>query len=288
MLLADVIERAPVGLALLDRSLHVHQANNAFAKMATESGAMRVGQALASSAAQVEGHLRGRVHRALAERFRFKDTDADDAFELSVDDKKRYVKADVFPVTLVTEAGTESPGVGVVLSDTTRQRQSALELELARDEAEAANRAKSAFIANMSHELRTPLTAVLGYCELIEEDLRDLGQEALLSDLNKINVNARHLLGLINDVLDLSKIEAQKMDVHAIDFTVGSLLHEVEAATGGLLAKNENALALEADAPDTVMTTDDLKVKQILLNLIGNAAKSVSYTHLTLPTSDLV
>ena len=107
-------------------------------------------------------------------------TDADDAFELSVGDKKRYVKADVFPVTLVTEAGTESPGVGVVLSDTTRQRQSALELELARDEAEAANRAKSAFIANMSHELRTPLTAVLGYCELIEEDLRDLGQDCLL------------------------------------------------------------------------------------------------------------
>ena len=281
MLLADVIERAPVGLALLDRSLHVHQANNAFAKMATESGAMRVGQALASSAAQVEGHLRGRVHRALAERFRFKDTDADDAFELSVGDKKRYVKADVFPVTLVTEAGTESPGVGVVLSDTTRQRQSALELELARDEAEAANRAKSAFIANMSHELRTPLTAVLGYCELIEEDLRDLGQEALLSDLNKINVNARHLLGLINDVLDLSKIEAQKMDVHAIDFTVGSLLHEVEAATGGLLAKNENALALEADAPDTVMTTDDLKVKQILLNLIGNAAKFTTQGRIT-------
>ena len=95
MLLADVIERAPVGLALLDRSLHVHQANNAFAKMATESGAMRVGQALASSAAQVEGHLRGRVHRALAERFRFKDTDADDAFELSVGDINGDRTADI-------------------------------------------------------------------------------------------------------------------------------------------------------------------------------------------------
>ena len=125
----------------------------------------------------------------------------------------------------------------------------------------------------MSHELRTPLTAVLGYCELIEEDLRDLGQEAILADVSKINFNARHLLGLINDVLDLSKIEAQKMDVHAIEFTVGAMLVELEAATGSLIAKNNNTLSLTAEAPDTVMMTDDLKVKQVLLNLIGNAAK---------------
>ncbi|HCK82584.1 MAG TPA: response regulator [Candidatus Competibacter sp.] len=287
ILLADVIERAPVGLALLDRSLHISQANKAFATMATESGVMRAGQALAATAVQTESRLRARIHGALAERFRFKDVDSDEAYELSVEDKKRYVKADVFPLTLVSEAGTESPGVGVVLADITRQRESARELELARDDAESANRAKSAFIANMSHELRTPLTAVLGYCELIEEDLRDLGQEALLSDLNKINVNARHLLGLINDVLDLSKIEAQKMDVHAIDFTVGSLLHEVEAATGGLLAKNENTLALVAEEPDTVMATDDLKVKQILLNLIGNAAKFTTKGQITVRAAQI-
>ncbi|MBK8509368.1 MAG: response regulator [Candidatus Competibacteraceae bacterium] len=286
-LLADVIERAPVGLALLDRNLHINQANNAFAKMAAESGAMRTGQALAATASQLDNHLRPRIHGALAERFRFQDANADQAFELSVGDKSRHVRADVFPVTLVTEAGTESPGVGIVLNDVTRQRQAALELETARDEAESANRAKSAFIANMSHELRTPLTAVLGYCELIEEDLRDLGEEALLADLNKINLNARHLLGLINDVLDLSKIEAQKMDVHAIEFTLGSLLHEVEAATGGLLAKNDNTLTLTAEAPDTVMATDDLKIKQILLNLIGNAAKFTTQGQITVHAAQI-
>lgn len=272
-LLADVIERAPVGLALLDRNLYINQANKAFAKMVTEKGVMRAGEALTSSAAQIEAQLHQRLQSAIVSRVRFKDTGADDTLDLLIDGKSRYIKADVFPVTLVSEAGTESPGAGIVLNDVTHQRESALELEMARDAAEAANRAKSTFLANMSHELRTPLTAVLGYCELIEEDLRDLGQEAILADLNKINVNARHLLVLINDVLDLSKIEAQKMEVHTVEFTVGTLLEELEATTGSLVAKNNNVLALTTDAPDTVMVTDDVKVKQILFNLIGNAAK---------------
>jgi signal transduction histidine kinase/DNA-binding response OmpR family regulator len=272
-LLADIIERAPVGLALLDRHLKINQANKTFAQMVTESGTMRADQALATFAPQTESHLRQRLQSAIISRFRFKDTGAEDSFDVTIADKQRYFKADIFPVTLVAEAGTESPGVGVVLNDRTRQREAALELETARDAAEAANRAKSAFIANMSHELRTPLTAVLGYCELIEEDLIDLGQDALLADLQKINSNARHLLGLINDVLDLSKIEAQKMDVHAIEFTLSAMLEELDAATGSLIAKNNNTLALTADAPDTHLVTDDLKVKQMLLNLIGNAAK---------------
>lgn len=272
-LMADVIERAPVGLALLDKDLHISQANKAFAKMVTENGSMKAGQALVTAAPQIEGYLRPRIQRAVTERFRFKDEGAEQTLDLAFDDKASYLKADVFPVTLIGDEGAQSPGVGVVLNDVTRQRASERELEIARDAAESANRAKSTFIANMSHELRTPLTAVLGYCELIEEDLRDLGQEAILADLNKINSNARHLLGLINDVLDLSKIEAQKMDVHAIEFTLGTLLAELEAATGSLIAKNNNTLSLSADAPDTVLMTDDLKVKQILLNLIGNAAK---------------
>lgn len=275
-LLADVIERAPIGLALLDRHLKINQANKTFARMVTESGTMRADQALAAFAPQTESHLRQRLQGAIATRFRFKDTATEDTLDVTIADKLRSFKADVFPVTLVSEAGTESPGVGVVLNDMTRQREAALELEAARDAAEAANRAKSAFIANMSHELRTPLTAVLGYCELLEEDLLDLGQEALLADLQKINSNARHLLGLINDVLDLSKIEAQKMDVHAIEFTVSTMLTELEAATGSLIAKNNNTLTLTADDPDTQLVTDDLKVKQMLLNLIGNAAKFTS------------
>lgn len=272
-LLADVIERAPTGLALLDRNLRINQANKAFAKMVTENGAMRAGGILAASAPQAEAHLRQRLQEAVAAGRRFKDVGAEETLDLTIGDEQRYLKADVFPVTLVSDEGATSPGVGIVLNDVTHQREWEMELEVARDAAESANRAKSTFIANMSHELRTPLTAVLGYCELIEEDLRDLGQEAILADLNKINSNARHLLELINDVLDLSKIEAQKMEVHPVEFTIGNLLAEVEAATGSLAAKNQNTLSLVADAPDTVMVTDDLKLKQILLNLIGNAAK---------------
>ena len=286
-LLANVIERAPVGLVLLDKYFHINQANKSFARMVTEKGTMRAGEALKASGAQIEDLLRPRAERALQERFRFKDTQADETLELSIGDEPRYFKADVFPITLTTEAGTPSAGVGVVLNDFTRQRQAERELEIARDAAESANRAKSAFIANMSHELRTPLTAVLGYCELIEEDLRDLGQEGLLTDINKINSNARHLLGLINDVLDLSKIEAQKMDVHAIEFTVGKLLEEVEAATGSLIAKNNNSLSLIADAPDTTMLSDDLKIKQVLLNLIGNAAKFTTEGKITVHASQI-
>ena len=272
-LLADVIERAPVGLALLDQHLQIHQANNAFAKMAAENGKLRAGSRLASVAPQIDKSLRQRISSAIAIRRRFEDTEAENLIDVLIDDKQLYFKASVFPATLVDDTGAESPGVGIVLNDMSRQRQSVLELELARDAAESANRAKSTFIANMSHELRTPLTAVLGYCELIEEDLSDLGQESILTDVNKINSNARHLLGLINDVLDLSKIEAQKMDVHAVEFTVGAMLEELEAATGSLIAKNNNTLSLTADALDTVLVTDGLKVKQILLNLIGNAAK---------------
>ena len=286
-LLADVIERAPVGLALLDKNLRINQANNAFAQMVTEKGTMRAGQALTVSAAQVEGQLHERIRRALAARSRFKDSGVDETLDLTIGDQARHLKANVFPVTLISETGVENPGAGVVLTDMTRQREAAAELEMARDAAEAANRAKSTFIANMSHELRTPLTAVLGYCELIEEDLRDLGQESILTDLNKINSNARHLLGLINDVLDLSKIEAQKMDVHAIEFTIGSMLAELEAATGSLITKNNNALELIADAPDTVMMTDDLKVKQVLLNLIGNAAKFTTQGKITVHAAQI-
>lgn len=272
-LLANVIERAPVGLALLDRSLRINQANKTFARMVTEIGEMRAGDLLTTTAPQIDRHLHERVVSATTARFHFKDEGADQTLDIMLGDQRRYLKADVFPVTLVSETGAESAGAGLVLMDMTRQRESEMELEVARDAAEAANRAKSTFIANMSHELRTPLTAVLGYCELIEEDLIDMGQDALLADLNKINSNARHLLGLINDVLDLSKIEAQKMDVHAVEFTVGSLLKELEAATGSLIAKNNNTLSLTAEAPDTLMVSDDLKIKQMLLNLIGNAAK---------------
>jgi PAS domain S-box-containing protein len=284
-LLTDVLDRAPVGLALIDQNNAIQQQNPAFARLMGRSASALVGAPMAAVVPELHQLISPRMTEALAFRRIPAQGDEDKPFEIDTPEGTKYFKAEVFPVTLVDNEGRHTAGAGLVLSDLTRQREGELLLEQARDEAQSANRAKSAFIANMSHELRTPLTAVLGYCELIEEELRDKGEEAILSDLNKIGVNARHLLGLINDVLDLSKVEAQKMDVHAVDFTVATLLDEVEAATGSLMMRNNNRLALAAADRNHVLSTDDLKVKQILLNLIGNAAKFTRDGEITLSVS---
>jgi PAS domain S-box-containing protein len=274
VLVSDVIERAPVGLALLDDTSRITVLNTTFAQMIGQTPEALAGTTLETAAPDIASHVADRVNLALKGR-RAHQSDVD-MVEFETATKTRYFKAEVFPINLVSADGEEGRGAGIVLNDLTRQREWEIDLEEAKDAAEQANHAKSVFIANMSHELRTPLTAVLGYCELIEDDLQDIGNKTVLEDLHKINVNARHLLGLINDVLDLSKIEAQKMEVHPVTFKLGTLLLDVEAATGSLASKNNNVLELSADDSETVLTTDDLKVKQVLLNLIGNAAKFTS------------
>lgn len=158
-------------------------------------------------------------------------------------------------------------------ADVTERKEAEIELEAARDAAESANRAKSVFLANMSHELRTPLSAVIGYSEMMEEELEDLGQAALLSDLGKVKSNARHLLSLINDVLDLSKIEANRMDVFAENVAVTGLVDDVAAAVEGLVTKRNNTLTLTRAADLGTMRTDVVKLRQCLFNLLSNAAK---------------
>lgn len=271
-MLTEVMERAPVGVALLDRDHRVTLMNATFARMA---GATKhsVGLSLSSVAHGLGDNLEAKLKQALAQDQHVNEQNADSVFDVERNGATQTFKADAFPLRITSDDGREEPGVGIVLTDMTYQRQWELELEDAKDEAEQANRAKSAFIANMSHELRTPLTAVLGYCELIEEDLRDLGQQSILSDLNKININARHLLSLINDVLDLSKIEAQKMDVHVVEIKLDVLLSDLQAATDSLIGKNNNTLLIDVKTKDRSLHTDDLKVKQILLNLLSNAAK---------------
>ncbi len=143
----------------------------------------------------------------------------------------------------------------------------------ARDEAESASRTKSAFLANMSHELRTPLNAILGYGEMLVEELQESGQTALLPDLHKIQSAGRHLLKLINDVLDLSRIEAGKMTTFVETFRIGALLDEVAATARPIFAKNENTLVVEAADDLGEMRSDLQKVRQTLLNLLANATK---------------
>lgn len=158
-------------------------------------------------------------------------------------------------------------------TDVTRQRAAEQELSAARDAAEEANRAKSQFIANMSHELRTPLTAVIGYAEMLEEEVEDVGADSLLPDLRKINQNARHLLNLINNVLDLSKIEAERMDVHVEPFSVSDIAEEVASSVQSLMEKKANTLVLELEGDLGEMASDDTKLRQCLLNLLSNASK---------------
>ena len=168
--------------------------------------------------------------------------------------------------------GTIREWVGVH-ADVTARHQYETALREARDAAEGANRAKSAFLANMSHELRTPLSAVIGYAEMLEEDAEDAGEEALIGDLGKIKSNAQHLLGLINDVLDLSKVEAERMDVYAEDVVVEAFTRDAAGTVEALVAKKGNRFALDL-APDLgEMRTDAVKLRQCLFNLLGNAAK---------------
>ncbi len=145
--------------------------------------------------------------------------------------------------------------------------------EAAREAAEEHSRAKSRFLANMSHELRTPLSAVIGYSEMLEEEAEELGQESLLKDLGKIKSNAKHLLGLINDVLDLSKVEAEKMDIYPQDIDVAAFATDAAGTVEALVAKKGNTLSLDVSPDVGHARTDAVKLRQCLFNLLSNAAK---------------
>jgi PAS domain S-box-containing protein len=156
------------------------------------------------------------------------------------------------------------------------------ELVAAVDASEDASRAKSAFLANMSHELRTPLNAVIGYSEMLTEEARDRGLEVLLPDLDKIHSAGKHLLRLINDILDLSKIEAGKMEMFAEVFDVNALVHEVSGTIRPLAERRGNVLAFRCGEDALRMRADQTRVRQVLLNLMSNAAKFTENGRVTL------
>ncbi len=147
------------------------------------------------------------------------------------------------------------------------------DLALARDQAIEASRAKSQFLANMSHELRTPLNAIIGYSEMLQEEAEDLDQPDLIPDLAKIQTAGRQLLGLINDILDLSKIEAGKMTLYPESFDIATMVQEVVTTIQPLVDRKANRLLVHCPDDLGLMDADLTKVRQSLFNLLSNATK---------------
>ena len=167
--------------------------------------------------------------------------------------------------------------LGCHLGEFIHRLQTAQELMQAKNEAESASRSKSQFLANMSHELRTPLNAIIGYSELLQEDAKEEGlNSSMVSDLDKVQNAGKHLLGLINDILDLSKIEAGRMQLYLEHFEVRSLMTLITPTIDIQMQANHNQLEINISSEVSNMYADVMKVRQSLLNLLSNAAK---FTH---------
>lgn len=160
--------------------------------------------------------------------------------------------------------------------------QKSKELSEAKENAEASSHAKSQFLANMSHELRTPLNAIIGYSEMLTEEAQDQGHQNYVQDLQRIRNSGKHLLSLINEILDLSKIEAGKMDLFIESFELESFLKSVVDSLAPVVATNKNQLLLQFGQHGIVMHTDQTKLRQVLLNLLSNACKFTNQGTITL------
>jgi adenylate cyclase len=192
----------------------------------------------------------------------------------------------------VSERHTEDRGIAAVFTDITELKDRELELGQlvdrlaeAREAADKANRTKSTFLANMSHELRTPLNAIIGYSEMLLEDATDRGDTASAGDLEKIQAAGKHLLGLINDILDLSKIEAGRMEIYLEQVSLPRLVDEVKTIIEPMMTKNANKLAIDYPPDIGALQTDLTKLKQSIINLLSNAAKFTKAGTVTLRLS---
>ena len=173
----------------------------------------------------------------------------------------------------VTQRKTDDGGTVVVYTDITELKRRQIELEQARKEAEAANRTKSQFLANMSHELRTPLNAIIGIAEILHEEAQEERDKTFSEPVGRIVRAGKHLLMLINDILDLSKIEAGKLDLYPEEIDVVTLVGELAKTTQSIADRNSNQLIIDCPADIGVLKADLTRVRQVLLNLLSNACK---------------
>ncbi len=197
--------------------------------------------------------------------------------QLNIDDVEIEIDDRVFLWTFSPVPGQKL--VHAFATEITRRKQAeqiAHSAQIDKMRAEAANEAKSRFLANVSHELRTPLNAIIGYSEMLEEDAAEGGEPQTESDANRIQIAAKHLLHLINEILDLSKIEAGKMDIYYEPFEINQVIQDIITTIEPAIKRNNNTLTVACDENIGFMVCDLIKLRQMLFNLLSNAAK---FTH---------
>ncbi len=267
----DVVDTVREPLLILDSSLRVHSANGAFYQtfhVSAEETENQLIYELGNGQWDIPD-LRTLLEDIVPTSSVFND------FELEHDFPVIGRRVMLLNARKLRE-GSHAELLVLAMEDVTERRRAEAEVATAKEVAETANRTKSLFLANMSHELRTPLNAILGFSEMLQEESIERGLQDFSADLQKISTAGKHLLGLINDILDLSKIEAGKMDLHLEGFDISSLIAEVASTIEMQVSKNGNTLELTC-APDVGFMRADLsKVRQGLFNLISNAAK---FTH---------
>ncbi|MDT8369244.1 MAG: response regulator [Longimicrobiales bacterium] len=257
----SIMQNSPVAIVALDMEENIVSTNPAFTRLYGYEGDEVIGKNLdslitseemQSEAREYTRKARHGVTHALAQRCR-----------------KDGTLVDVEILAVNVEVEGEQVGMMALYHDIT-------ELMETRRAAEEANHSKSQFLANMSHELRTPLNAVLGYSEMLAEEAEEDGNDSYLPDIEKIHAAGKHLLNLINDVLDLSKIEAGRMELFLEEIEVGVLIEEVTTTVKPLIDKNDNRLEVILDDAVGSIHVDVTRVRQSLLNLLSNAGK---FTH---------
>ena len=215
--------------------------------------------------------------RFLAKRGEYGDVDADAQLrKLTAEAGRHYSFERTRPNGTVLEIKHNPlPGGGMVIiyTDITERKRYEEALTAARDQAEAMSRTKSSFLANMSHELRTPLNAIIGLTEMLVSNAARFGTDKALEPLRRVNRAGTHLLGLINQVLDLSKIEAGKLELNLESVSIAPLIEEVVGTARSLAEQNKNRLSVECPRDLPPIEADAMRLRQILLNLLSNACK---------------